>query len=482
MSLQLLKSLTWRHAATGFWAVLLLLLAGTYSNASNDAWDLEDVADYVARTLERDRVPGAAVAIVRGTEVVFLKGFGEDGHGRPIKETTGFVIGSMSKAFTALAAMRLAEAGLVALETPVGTIVPESQNSGNATWQTITLGHLLTHTSGLPAQTPELPSEASLGEHVSALAQVKMIDDPGVRHVYSSANYLLAARMLEAASGVPFGTLLAEQVLEPLGIGRGGLRSNASDQAWISRGHRYWFAWPRPADLPPEPGRLATASVTASATDMGHFLRFQLGDGTWEGRRLLRHAGLTRMHTGTAQADGFKYGLGWREVDLAGVHTIQHGGILPNYRGKMLLMPDRGLGVVVLTNVSSLLPLPIQPTSHRLANELAIHLAGGPLGLPKPGYRAWILVLWSGLGLILIHQTSSLLRVGLNRDRARHPLRNAAADIAMVLVLAFMLPRLVGLSLLGIATQTPDLALFLGAISAMALSTAGLRIFRFLKS
>lgn len=457
-------------------AVLFLLLAGVNSNAQDEAWDFEDVADHVTRTLERDRVPGAAVAIVRGTEVLFLQGFGEDEQGRPIEENTGFVIGSMSKAFSALLAMRLVEAEVVELDTPVGTLVPELRDSGNAAWRDITLGHLLTHTSGVPARTPELPSEATLAQHVSALAQVDLIDGPGARHIYSSANYLLVARMLEMASGVPFDTLLGQQVFEPLGIGPANATNEAPEQYRTSTGHRYWFVWPKPADLPPEPGRLATAFVTASAADMARFLQFQLGDGTWNGQSLLSSAGLARMHAGTAQGDGFKYGLGWREADLAGVHTVQHGGILPNYRGKMLLLPELDLGVVVLTNVSSLLPLPIQPTSHRLANELAIHLAGGPLGLPALGYRIWLLVFWSGLAVVLLHQLSVLLRVAFKRDRARHPLRSAAADIAMVLALVLILPRFIGLSLERIATQVPDLMLCLALISAMAISSAGLRI------
>lgn len=471
-----------RGIAARLVCILLFALSGASLHAQTNGFDPEAVARHITRTLERDRVPGAAVAIVHGGKVAFLRGFGNDGRGQPIDVRTGFVIGSMSKAFTAFAAMRQVEAGLVTLDTPIGPHVPELQDAVGPAWQEITLGHLLTHTSGLPARTQELPAQAPLARHAEALAQVELINGPGARHVYSSGNYLLAARMLETIGGTPFDRLLAEQVLEPLGLGKGDGTGTTPVQERQSRGHRYWFVWPRPVDLPPEPGRLATASLTASAADMARFLRFQLGEGTWNGRTLLSPAGLAAMHKGTAQGDGFTYGLGWRDADLAGSRSVQHGGVLPNYRGKMILLPDLGAGVVILTNASSVLPLPIQPTSHRLANEIAIHLAGGRLGVPNPGYRTWLIVFWTGLGLILLHQAVTLFRVACGRDRARHPLWNAIVDIVMVFAIVLVLPRAIGLSLRGIAAQTPDLALWLAVLSAMALCAACLRVFRAARS
>jgi CubicO group peptidase (beta-lactamase class C family) len=230
--------------------------------------------------------------------------------------------------------------------------------------------------------------------------------------------------------------------------------------------------------MPPEPGRLATASVTASAAQMARFVQFQLGDGTWDGTSLLSAAGMAQMHAGAAQGDGFTYGLGWRNVDVAGVRTVQHGGVLPNYRGKMILLPEQDMAVVVLTNASSALPLPITPTSHRLANDIALYIAGGPLGVPNLGYRIWLIVFWGGLGLILLHQIVTLARIMRKRDPAHAPLRSAAADIAMVLAIIFVLPWAIDLSLRGIVIQTPDLALWLAVMSALALCAAVLRIVR----
>ncbi len=140
--------------------------------------------------------------------------------------------------------------------------------------------------------------------------------------------------------------LLEELVLGPLGFENGETAGIAPRENHLSMGHRYWFVWPRLADLPVDPGRLATASLTASAADIASFLQFQLGDGTWREQALLSAAGLEEMQEGAAQGDGFTYGLGWRNVALAGSRTVQHGGVLPNYCGKMILLPDKDLAVV----------------------------------------------------------------------------------------------------------------------------------------
>lgn len=434
--------------------------------------DFEAIESHIAATLVRDRVPGAAVAIVRNSEVLFLRGFGTDGSARPVDEDTRFVIGSMSKAFTALVAMRLVAAGRLSLDMPVVTHVPELAQSGGSDWHGVTLRHLLTHTSGVPTRMPDVPLGASLAQYADALADVDLTHPAGENHMYSSGNYLLAARMLETISGMPFEGLLAEQLLEPLGLGHG------DGKGMDPEGHQYWFIWPRRVELHPEPGRLATASLTASASDMVRFLQFQLGDGTWRGQAFLRTTDLAEMHRGVARGNGFAYGLGWREVDLSGNRTVQHGGVLPNFQGKIILLPDDDLAVVVLTNASSVLPLPISPTSHQLANDIAMYLTGGPLGLPNLGYRRWLILFWSGLGLILLHQALTLGRVGLGRDPAYHPLRNASFDIAMVLAVVFVLPWAIGLSLPSILVQTPDLALWLAALSGMALCSAAIRVVR----
>ena len=97
------------------------------------------------------RIPGLALAIVRGDQIVYLKGYGRaDASGRPVTPQTPFLIGSITKSFTALAVMQLVEAGTVDLDAPVQRYIPWFRVADPRASAQITVRHLLTMTSGLP--------------------------------------------------------------------------------------------------------------------------------------------------------------------------------------------------------------------------------------------------------------------------------------------------------------------------------------------
>lgn len=161
---------------TLLWLSAFVALGTSGAAVAQIRLDIETIETRIAETLARDRVPGAAVAIVTGTEVLFLRTYGRDGRGAPVTEQTAFRLGSMSKAVTALVAMRLVERGEIALETEVETLLPElTAFDGSGA----TLGHLLQHTSGLPARTPQAHASADLSEQIAALRHTARIAAPG---------------------------------------------------------------------------------------------------------------------------------------------------------------------------------------------------------------------------------------------------------------------------------------------------------------
>ncbi|MBV0913769.1 serine hydrolase domain-containing protein [Anianabacter salinae] len=455
----------WRGgAAAALWLAALAILSGA-GLACAASVDSEAIDSHVRRMLETNHVPGAAVVIVDKDEVLFLGGYGVDAQGTIVTDRKPFRLGSMSKAFTALVTMRLVEQGTITLDAQVSSLLPDLAKLGQSG---ATLADLLHHTSGLPTRTPQAGPSDPLSKHVDALVDVSLVAPPGTRHIYSSANYLVAARMLERASGARFSDLLAREVSAPLGL---GAQSGTA-------GHRYWTIWPiahRPGE---EQGRLATASVTASAQDMAQFLRFQLGDGRWTGKVLLSTAGMRRMHDGAVDGGGFRYALGWREGTLRGARAIHHGGVLPEHQGMMILLPDQGIGIAVLLNASSTLPLPTRPTSHRLAADTAgLILGSEPLSF-WVSFRAWLMVLWTGLAALLLHHGYSTMRILSGRDPAERPLRATSADVAIILALIIGLPAYLGLSLPQFARQAPDIAIWIGVMFALTAVGGLIRIRR----
>lgn len=447
------------------WAGVTLTVFPAFGQGSlPDRPDPAAIAAHVREALARDRVPGASVAVIWEDEVLLLDGFGMDGDSQPVTPHTGFRLGSMSKAFTALALMRAVEAGQLSLDPPVLSVLPDFALSDLQAAERITLRQLLAQTSGLPSTASRAAPEAPLADHVAALADARPAAAPGERHIYSSPNYLVAARMLEVATGNPFASVLSDTVLRPLGLSDTLVTAADDREGHFAPGHRYWFGFPFAAPLPEEPGRLATAGVISTAADMARFLRFQLGDGAWEGGRLLSPDHMAEMQRGTAEGDGFRYAMGWRESQIGAFRALHHGGILPDFRGKMVLLPELGAAVVVLTNASTLMPLPAAPTSHRLADEIARHLVGEPLRSSTFGFGTAVLAVWSGLALLLAAQLRALVRPG---PRKRWPRVRAILDFGAVLGLMLLPPLAFGLSWQDLWLGAPDLVVWSALVVAL---------------
>lgn len=434
------------------------------------------IAAHVRAALARDRVPGASVAVIWENEVLLLDGFGTDGDDQPVTPHTRFRLGSMSKAFTALAVMRAVEAGVLSLDATVHSVLPDFALANPETAARITLRQLLAQTSGIPRTAPRAGVDAPLAEHVAALARAEPAARPGERHIYASPNYLVAARMLEVAEGNSFADILADTVLAPLGLN--DTLVTAAD-GHLATGYRYWFGFPFPADLPEEPGRLATASLISSTADLARFLRFQLGDGSWEGERLLPPSAMAQMHRGTVEDDGFRYAMGWRDGRIGPAQALHHGGILPDFRGKMILIPDLGAAVVVLTNASTLMPLPAKPTSHRLADEIAAYLAGEPLASGTLTFGAVVLVVWAGLALLLAGQAKPIWSRPSATIGAWQRLSNPILDLAVAAILVAGPPLLMGLSWPDLWTGSPDLVIWTGAMVCLAAGFRVLELWKF---
>jgi CubicO group peptidase (beta-lactamase class C family) len=456
--------------------LIAALLAITTPQPLAVEFDRGAVSAFIAEAFQGDRVPGGAVAIIQSGELVFLEGFGVDAQGRPVSPETGFRLGSMSKAFTALAVMRMVEAGAISLDQRVVEVLPDFALADQSDADAITLRHLLAHTSGIPERAPRAAPDASLREHVEALASVASVAQPGERHIYASPNYLIAARMIEVASGRSFEAVVQDQIMGPLMMHCTHVSAANDEARLLSGGHQYWFGLPIASQLPEDEGRLATASLISCARDMAQFLIFQLGDGVFGGDRLLSAANMATMHDGTVEGDGFRYAMGWRDTTLRNTRAVEHGGILPDYRSKMVLLPDLDAAVVVLTNASASTPLPAHPTSHRLADNIAEYLAGGELKHPTLTFGTVSIAVAIGLGLFVLAAVAELVRVLRGKDRSARPLARAALDVVIILGIATALPMLLGMDWPVIIATMPDMALWMLLLAALSVITSFARV------
>jgi beta-lactamase class C len=172
------------------------------------------VVDLVRRTVDAGTVESAVLLIQRGEER-HAQAFGNAGI------DSMFLLGSITKPITALAVMVLVDRGELKLTDPARRFLPEFSGGDRGK---VTLGHLLTHTSGLPDQVPDnlamRARHAPLSEFVAATALTPLSFEPGTKYQYQSMGLLLAAEIVERVTKQPLPAFLGEVVFAPLGLKR----------------------------------------------------------------------------------------------------------------------------------------------------------------------------------------------------------------------------------------------------------------------
>lgn len=337
------------------------------------------VADTTMRKIDREvfklmregEIPGLSLVLVRGgQQVIKSYGYADPAQKKPVTSATLFEIGSCTKAFTALAFARLVQQGKVALDDDVARYIPGFRVVYKGKPATITLRHLLHHTSGIPWRTiseiPQSNDADALRQTVGQLAGQKLNHLPGKEYEYATINYDVLALVIQNVTGQPFEHYLNEQVIRRLQLPHTTI-GTPGDRALLATGHKVSFFEARPYDAPVFRGNNAAGYVISDARDMARWLQFQLG---LSGSELYGLAKFTHRRDETVPLHGMNaYAMGW-EVSLSGNGEIHHGGLNPNYSSYVTLRPRAQLGVAVLTNAnSSFTPAIADRTMKLLAGE-----------------------------------------------------------------------------------------------------------------
>ncbi|HLM20989.1 MAG TPA: serine hydrolase domain-containing protein [Propionibacteriaceae bacterium] len=325
--------------------------------------DFVAIDAYLDREMRELRIPGLALGIVHDDEIVHLQAFGvADASGRAVTPQTPFILASASKSFTALAIMQLVEDGKVDLDAPVVTYLPSFSVGDESASTTITLRHLLNHTSGLSEDTAYEPmlsndmSDSALSERVKALSDAELVHRPGEAFEYTDANYDTLGLIVEKVSGQSYEASIRERIFTPLGMSRSFTDQTEARQSGLASGHRSWFGFPRSFDAPYSRAAMPSSYLISSAEDVTHFLIGQLNGGTYDAASVLSPAGIAAMHQ-PAVREGDRdifYGMGWESRTLAGVPVVRHKGTNANFYADMVLDKEGGWGVVILANFNSL--------------------------------------------------------------------------------------------------------------------------------
>jgi D-alanyl-D-alanine carboxypeptidase len=328
------------------------------------------IDDAVRTEMERARQPGLTLGLTDQDSTLLIRTYGlaNLASRQPVTPETLFEIGSIGKTFTAVATLQLVDEGRIDLHAAVTRYLPwftVPQPAGHAP---ITVGHLLSHTSGIVAGIDGTPEAAF---QVWSLRDLPTRSAPGERFHYSNVGYKAIGLVLEAVEGRPYREIIRNRILVPLEMSATEPAITHDIRARLAVGYEYLhddrLSHP---DAPLAPAtwletETADGSIASNAADMCSFVRLLLR----RGEGLLSEDAFAQMSTGNPledENDAYGYGLLMRNLD--GRRFIGHGGGMVGYLAGMQADADANLGVIVLQNGLGAHPMALARTVLRIAD------------------------------------------------------------------------------------------------------------------
>ena len=354
-------------------ATIVLLFA--VSCAAQDAVTAR-VDDYVKTEMQKERIPGLSLAVIKAGRVVLAKGYGLANveHQVPVKPETIFQSGSVGKQFTATAVMMLVEEGKVGLDDKITKYFPDAP----AGWQHITVRHLLTHTSG----TTDYPRDFDFrrdyteDELLKRAAAIPLAFQPGEKWSYSNLGYVVLGILIHRVSGKFYGDFLQERIFKPLGMTTARIISEEDIVPNRAAGYRLVKGELKNQDwVSPTLNTTADGALYLTVYDMAQW------DAALYTERLLKKSSLEQMWTPVKLNDGttHAYGFAWSLGEAHGHHIIEHGGAWQGFKSHIGRYVDDKLTIVVFANLAQANPTRI---AHGIAGIYNAELAPLPARTP----------------------------------------------------------------------------------------------------
>jgi len=341
-----------------YWAMLFLSLCLGFSH------DLTAQSDQLFEAYNGNDTPGAAVLVIKNGKPIFKKAYGLANleEKTPITLSTNFRLASVTKQFTAMCLMKLAQSGRLGYEHNLQQIFPAFPAYG----RNIMIRHLLQHTSGLIAYEELIPDTATVQVLDQDVLQMMMTQDstyfpPGAQYRYSNSGYAVLAMIVEKITGKSFAKFLRENIFKPL-----GMKNTAAYEKGIStvknralgyrqEGGQFVFS-----DQSVTSAVLGDGGIYSSVEDLFKW------DQALYTEKLVKKETLVAAFTPGVLLDGksLEYGFGWRLDQFNGHRRVMHTGTTSGFRNVIQRYPDDNFTVIILTNRAT-------PEVSPLADKLA---------------------------------------------------------------------------------------------------------------
>lgn len=325
--------------------------------------EVRSAIDLLEAWIEAQRVtrelPGVSIGIVHDQVLVWSGGFGwaDVERREPATADTLYRIGSITKLFTATALLILRDAGKLALDDPLAAHLPWFQMKAAAVEAgTITIRHLLTHTSGLPREGAFPYFTDSRFPTIDDLrARLPMQERPfptETRWKYSNLGATLAGEVVAAVAGESYVEFVRRRILEPLGMTATLVASPAPGHPRLATGYARRLLGSSPAPFNDLRGLTAAGNMTTSVNDLVRFAMLQLRGGVAGGAQILSGRTLAEMHRVHWLEPDWQggWGLGFRLLRVRGKVLVGHGGSVRGFRSNLQICPADKVAIVAFVN------------------------------------------------------------------------------------------------------------------------------------
>ena len=312
----------------------------------------------IKQVMKQQGIPGLAIGVVENGKSVYIKGFGV----KSLRETYDVVtpqslfhMASVTKPFVAVAVMQLVEAGLVDLDAPVIRYLPYFEMDDDR-YSEITVRQMLSHTSGMPDERnyewsdPQY-DEGALERYVRSLKGRSLIAPPGSQYQYSNAAYEVLGDLISKVSDVTFEAYVAEHILGPLGMEKSTLLLKATDSEMLTSPHILDREYNISVStvFPYNRAHAPSSTLYSNVLDMSRWAIATLNRGELDSERVLSSSAYDELWK-PAGEQWQHVGLGWSLGEHRGHRTIGHSGGDVGFASNMVILPDRNIAIVVMSN------------------------------------------------------------------------------------------------------------------------------------
>ncbi len=395
----------------------------------------------IRQEMIRGDVPGAAVVVIKGTDVVFAQAYGVTSTetGQPVTPRTMFRLASVTKMFTAATVLALVEDGLLDLSVPIRHYLPDLPPQVGSK----SLHELLSHTAGLRdvGGRRGIVDDAELSRFCGSLADSNAFHGVDGVWSYANAGYSLAGCAVAAAQGLSFSEVVTDRVLGPIGMTRSTFDPLTAMTRPLALGH---YPGAEGAELLTRymtlPYAAPAGTLISSPEEMALFATALVNGGRVNGRQVISQSVLSTLLETSVPATDFgwgsaEYGYGMFSWTWQGQRFIGHQGVLAGFGAELVAVPEQQFAMVVLTNRTSayldgakreairlllnVTPYQLPTPDHGLAADEDLDAWVGSYGMGQSGYDITVRDgrLWIARGA----QEHPLERVGPDTYRVADP-------------------------------------------------------------